>query len=154
MPLHKLNQAKNTSYQKTRKLCTFLNVSFYVNKCLPAHLQPQICAHTNTRLCTSCSHWNIQTNKCLFGWCEAVAPRSVCVQVITLFQKNTHTKKLTPSNGIENSFPMMDDVIYFLCICEYIYIYIPKHTVYCVRVSHTYALDCVYRCKVTFRSVM
>lgn len=80
---------------------------------------------------------------------------SQCVYRSLHFFKKTRTqKKLTPSNGIENSFPMMDDVIYFLCICEYIYIYIPKHTVYCVRVSHTYALDCVYRCKVTFRSVM
>lgn len=32
MPLHKLNQAKNTGYQlkkKKKKICTFPNVSFF-----------------------------------------------------------------------------------------------------------------------------
>lgn len=53
-------------------------MSLFFFKRLPAHLQtPDM--RTDTHLCTSCSHWNIQTSKCLFGWCEAVAPRSVCV---------------------------------------------------------------------------
>lgn len=74
--------------------CLFFPFFFEVNKRLPAHLQtPDMCTHTDTRLCTSCSHWNIQTNTCLFGWCEAVAPCSVCVHVITRFPKNTRTHK-------------------------------------------------------------
>lgn len=41
----------------------------------------------------------------------------------------------------------MDVVIYFLCVHEYIYvnIYIYIYTkTYCIRVSHKYALNCVY----------
>lgn len=59
MPLHKLNQATNTSYQlKKKKLCTFPNISFFpflfkVNKRpLPPPspvYKPQICACTRTQ---------------------------------------------------------------------------------------------------------
>lgn len=50
MPLHKLNQAKNTSFQFKKKKyiskCFFL---FKVNKSLPAHLQtPDMRMHTDT----------------------------------------------------------------------------------------------------------
>lgn len=57
-----------------------------------SHLQtPDMRMHTDIRLCTSCSHWNIQTHKCLFGWCEAVAPGSLCVCTCnSTFSKNTH----------------------------------------------------------------
>lgn len=62
MPSHKLNQAKNTSYQlkKKKKLCTFPNVSlsfFFFNKSIsvspPIYKPPDMRAHTDTRLCTS-----------------------------------------------------------------------------------------------------
>lgn len=99
MPLHKLNQAKKYKLsigKKKKKTCTF-PIFFFLLKSIPAHLQtPDMRVHTDTRLCTSCSHWNIQTNTCLFGWCEAVAPCSVYVCTCNYtFSKNTrtHTQK-------------------------------------------------------------
>lgn len=59
MPLHKLNQAKNTSChlkknKKTKKLCTFPNVSFFFLNVSPPIYKPQICAQTHT--CARVAH--------------------------------------------------------------------------------------------------
>lgn len=99
MPLHKLNQAKkyklSIEKNKTKTKLYISKCFFFFFKSIPAHLQTlDMRAHTDTRLCTSCSHWNIQTNTCLFGWCEAVAPCSVYVCTCNYtFSKNTHTHK-------------------------------------------------------------
>lgn len=53
----------------------------------PAWPFPNSTMCTWTRLCTSCSRWNIQTNKYLFGWCEAF----VCAHLHTLNNKNKST---------------------------------------------------------------
>lgn len=63
MPSHKLNQAKNTSYQLKKKknyvhfqMSLSLSLSFF-NKSLsvspPIYKPPDMRAHTDTRLCTS-----------------------------------------------------------------------------------------------------
>lgn len=80
MPLHKLNQAKNTSYQlKKKKIYVHFQMSLFFLSISPFTNPRYARTHRRTHLCTSCSHWNIQTNKCLFGWCEAVAPCSARV---------------------------------------------------------------------------
>lgn len=62
MPSHKLNQAKNTSYQfkkkkKTMYISKCLSLFFFFNKSIsvspPIYKPPDMRAHTDTRLCTS-----------------------------------------------------------------------------------------------------
>lgn len=62
------------------------------------------CPFPDPVMCTCaqvCSHWNIQTNKCLFGWCEAF----VCAHLHLKQQKQNLENN---TNGIKIG---SDDVV-------------------------------------------
>ncbi|MEQ2243211.1 hypothetical protein ILYODFUR_004742 [Ilyodon furcidens] len=87
----------------------FVLKTIYISKCflffflflLSQEVTPCPVLQNPRCVCTDGSHRNIQTNKCLFGWCEAAGTsQSVCV--LTFCQKETKlTLKITPSNSIE-----------------------------------------------------
>lgn len=123
---HKLNQAKKTRFQ-LKKYVHFQMFHFFSACPFP---NPMMCKWTC--LCTS-SFWNIQTNKCLFGWCEAFVCAHLHLKQKHTLENNTKAIKI----DLDDNVVIIPMHLFKIYICIYTYVYIPIYECICVY--------CVYR---------
>lgn len=129
---YKLNQAKKTRFQ-LKNMYTFKCFIFFSGCPFP---NPMMCKWTC--LCTS-SYWNIQTNKCLFGWCEAFVRAHLHLkQQKHTIENNTKGIKIDLDDNVV-IIPMHLFKIYiymYVYIHMYTYIYIHIHECICVCIVY------------------